>query len=324
MTSEAFALEEEIIRQSSAGLQKLPMLDVFFARIPSDLSSALRSKLGLQVEVLSHVLRYESWATLAEMMQGHTLSLEAEATPWAGKSYVWMEPALLYAALELQMGGQAEGLFLPSRPPSPIERRLARGICDIACAVAAENISRVTPVTLKSGAIETLQQAATAMPGTALCAAGVIELGIGQTTGRMVILFPMATLDPVQGTLSRMFLGERLGDPTWRDHIRSNISETHVELTAVMHVFDCAMNDVLAWKPGDIVPLDLLEVPEIRLLCSGSEILYGAGGQCGDNRYAVSIEREASPSASGFQPSPPLFRSGVTAGRQDAPEGGTR
>lgn len=314
MSTEAFEIEEEIIRKSSAGLQRMPMLEVFLARIPLDLSTSLRSRLGLQLEVESHSVRYETWTTLLERMAPYTLSLEAEALPWHGKAYVWIEPELLYAALEVQMGGTGEALVMPNRAPSSIERRLARSICDIALAVAGENISRVTPVTLAGGTMEPLQQAASSISGSSLCAAGMMQLKIGQTAGRMVMLFPMSTLDPVQTTMSTRFLGEKMGDPTWRDHIRETISETHVEVTAVLHSFERPMNEVLAWKPGDVVPLDLLQVPEIRLVCSGSEILYGAGGQCGDNHYAVSIEREAVPGVAAAR-AQPEFRSGVGAVR---------
>jgi len=310
MVSEARLIEEEIIRQSSAGAQRLPMMDVFLARLPAALAGALRSRQGLQTDVLHHSARYDTFAALAAGMQDHTLVVEAEALPWQGKAYILLEPALLYAALEMQMGGQADAIFLPARAASMIERRLAKGICEIALSVTAETIARVTPVQLKSLGVETLEQVQGGLPGHTPCVAGLMELRIGATTGQMAVVFPMSTLEPAQAALSTMFFGEKTGDLTWRDQIRENISETHVDLLAVMHVFDCAMTDVLGWQVGDVVPLDLLEVPEIRMICSGSEILYGDGGQCGDRHYAVSLTREATPGAEGFRPAP-VFRSGL-------------
>ena len=90
-----------------------------------------------------------------------------------------------------------------------------------------------------------------------------------------------------------MFLGEKLGDLTWRDHISKNITASHVDITAVMHEFGASMTDVLSWRVGDVIDIGISEVPEICLVCSDTEILFGSGGQCGDNRYAVRVDREA-------------------------------
>lgn len=293
MTAEALSPEAEIIEKSSSGIQKFPMLDVFFERIPLDTLAAFKSRMGLFIEAEPDTVSYDTWSHIITGLPSFGVCVSADATPWNGKIFVCIDPAILFAGIEAQMGGTPGSGDLPNRQPTPIERRMARKFAEVVIGVVAENFSRITPVRLAVDTVEVVRQATASQPANAAVACCAMNVTIGGVSGKISVLIPMATLEPVRGPMSKMFLGEKLGDITWREHIRRNIVESHVDLVAIACQTKVNMNDALNLRPGQIIDLGMRDMPEVRLLCAGTEIMYGAGGKCDDDRYAVKIEREA-------------------------------
>lgn len=293
MTAEALSPEAEIIEKSSSGIQKFPMLDVFFERIPLDTLAAFKSRMGLYIEAEPDAVTYDTWSHIITELPPFGVCVSANAEPWNGKIFVCIDPTILFAGIEMQMGGTPGTDVQSNRQPTQIERRMARKFAEVVIDVVAENFSRIAPVRLAVDAVEVVRQATASQPANAAVACCPMSVTIGGVSGKVSVLIPMATLETVRGPMSKMFLGEKLGDITWREHIRRNIVESHVELVAIACQAKVSMNDALNLRPGQIIELGIRDLPEVRLLCAGTEIMYGAGGRCDDDRYAVKIEREA-------------------------------
>ena len=74
--------------------------------------------------------------------------------------------------------------------------------------------------------------------------------------GRIDLMFPYATLEPVRELLLQMFMGERLGrDTIWENHLMSQLWDTDVEVKAVICETDALLSDVSKWKKGSFLPL---------------------------------------------------------------------
>ncbi|WP_411839735.1 flagellar motor switch protein FliM [Paracoccus sp. ME4] len=302
MTAEALSPEAEIIEKSSSGIQKFPMLDVFFERIPLDTLAAFKSRMGLYIEAESDAVSYDTWSRIITHLPSFGVCVSADAAPWNGKIFVCIDPSVLFAGIETQMGGTPGAAVQPVRQPTQIERRMARKFAEVVIDVVAENFSRIAPVRLSVDTVEVVRQATASQPANAPVACCPMNVTIGGVSGKVSVLIPMATLEPVRGPMSKMFLGEKLGDITWREHIRRNIVESHVDLVAIACQTKVSMNDALSLRPGQIIDLGIRDLPEVRLLCAGTEIMYGAGGRCDDDRYAVKIEREAMVSTARTEP----------------------
>ena len=84
-------------------------------------------------------------------------------------------------------------------------------------------------------------------------AAILIELRIEMDDrgGKIEILLPYATIEPIREQLLQMFMGEKFGrDPIWEGHLATEIYSADVEIEAVLHEQDLPLSRVLSHEAG--------------------------------------------------------------------------
>ncbi|MFG6084196.1 flagellar motor switch protein FliM [Paracoccus litorisediminis] len=287
------SVEEEMIARASMGMQSLPMLDVIFSRLPADIVSALSRRASVLSEGALESIQYASWTKFHDSFDPHSVFTIAEAHPWAGNIILAMDPAFFYSAIETQLNGTPEPGNIPKRHPSTIERRLARSLSENILTEIARNFARLTEVRFDIQGIENIQQISSQLGANAPCVMSVTEIRIGHCVGRISIVIPIATIEPIQPKLKKMFLGEKLGgDGTWRDHISSRITSSTVTVEAQLAEVSLPLQDILDWKPGSTFELGIDADHEVTIFCSGLPVLHGTAGRRSNNRSAIRITRD--------------------------------
>jgi flagellar motor switch protein FliM len=110
--------------------------------------------------------------------------------------------------------------------------------------------------------------------------------------GRMELLLPYATLEPVRELLLQQFMGEKFGrDSIWETHLAEELWNTEVELDVVLDEQAMRLSDVMALEPGSRIVLNTLPGAPVQLRC-GAVPLFEARVGRRKNRIAVRIERE--------------------------------
>src|SRR3546814_3393461 len=90
--------------------------------------------------------------------------------------------------------------------------------------------------------------------------------------GRLELLLPYATLEPVRELLLQMFMGEKFGrDSIWENHLASELWLTDVQLGAVLDEVTVGLRDVLNWKVGSRLMLNTQPDGLVELRCGRSE-----------------------------------------------------
>ncbi|MCF3971814.1 FliM/FliN family flagellar motor switch protein, partial [Pseudomonas aeruginosa] len=75
--------------------------------------------------------------------------------------------------------------------------------------------------------------------------------------GRIELLLPYATLEPIRKMLLQQFMGEKFGrDNIWEGHLATELWTTQVEVRAVLDELQMRLEDVLNFKVGDTVMLN--------------------------------------------------------------------
>src|SRR3546814_6931619 len=75
--------------------------------------------------------------------------------------------------------------------------------------------------------------------------------------GRLELLLPYATLEPVRDLLLQMFMGEKFGrDSIWENHLASELWQTDVSIRAVLDEQTITLNDALNMQKGQYFPLN--------------------------------------------------------------------
>lgn len=276
---------------------RLPMLEVVMDRFVRLLASSLRGLFG-QAEVgleSLRSLRFGDWLNDT----GAPLLAVFRAEPWDNYGLLALHGDLLDGAGEVLFGGSPEtaGLRVAGRRPTGIDRAFADRLAGAALEDLAVAFAPVGSVAFPLDRLEGNPRfAAISRPANASFVADLRVVLDGQAgagrQGRLELLIPYATLEPVRDALARMFMGERFGrDPRWEAHLRSEVARATVRLHAVAGAVDLPLGALLAWRGGTVVDLGADAGEAVALVAGGATgraVARGALGRQG-SRWAVAM-----------------------------------
>jgi flagellar motor switch protein FliM len=179
---------------------------------------------------------------------------------------------------------------IEGRPYTTIERTLVERMVHVVLGDLSAAFDPLSPVTFRFDRLETNPRfAAIARPANAAVLAR-LRIDMDDRGGRLELLLPYATLEPVREILLQMFMGEKFGrDSIWENHLANELWHTDVEIEAVLDETAGVLRDVLEWEVG--TQLVFTSTPEslVTLRCGTVTMFRGRMGRKNDN-IAVKIE----------------------------------
>jgi flagellar motor switch protein FliM len=162
---------------------------------------------------------------------------------------------------------------------------------------AKQAFSPLTEVDFRLDRIETNPRfaAITRSPNAAI----IVKLRIDMEDrgGRIELLLPYATLEPIRKMLLQQFMGEKFGrDHIWEGHLASELWNTKLEVRAVLDELMQPLRKVLNLKVGDTLMLDAAPEAPVKLKCGAVELSKGRVGRMGHS-LAVRIEEAITPAS---------------------------
>ncbi len=113
--------------------------------------------------------------------------------------------------------------------------------------------------------------------------------------GRIEMLLPYATLEPVRELLLQMFMGEKFGrDSIWENHLATELWSTEVDIQAVLDEKKMSLDEVLNLGIGDTVMFNASPDSPTTLRCGGISMVSGKMGRSGQN-IAVKVDKSLRP-----------------------------
>jgi flagellar motor switch protein FliM len=98
--------------------------------------------------------------------------------------------------------------------------------------------------------------------------------------GRLEVLLPYATLEPVREILLQGFLGEKFGrDSIWEAHLAGELWHTTVPIQAILDTIEMPLRQVLEWKVGTRIHLNATVDSDVRLVCGDLQMFIGRMGR---------------------------------------------
>jgi len=108
--------------------------------------------------------------------------------------------------------------------------------------------------------------------------------------GKLELLLPYATLEPIRKMLLQQFMGEKFGrDNIWEGHLANELWATKLEVRAVLDETTQPLRKVLDLKVGDTLLLDSAPDSPVSLKCGTVDLGRGRVGRMGHS-LAVRVE----------------------------------
>ncbi|MAE51474.1 MAG: flagellar motor switch protein FliM, partial [Micavibrio sp.] len=127
------------------------------------------------------------------------------------------------------------------------------------------------------------------------CVLARLRVDMGDRGGRVEILIPYATLEPIRELLLQMFMGEKFGrDSIWESHLTHELYKTDIKLQAILGELTLPLDELMNWKIGTQVLFNTRVDEELEMRCGHFPMFKGPVGQKQGN-IAVRIERYIPP-----------------------------
>jgi len=115
--------------------------------------------------------------------------------------------------------------------------------------------------------------------------------------GRIELLLPYATLEPIRKMLLQQFMGEKFGrDNIWEGHLATELWTTETEVRCVLDEQQMPLSKVLDLKVGDTLMLNATPDSEVSVRAGSIPLTTGRMGRKGQH-IAVRVEAPISTDA---------------------------
>ncbi|MEO5806874.1 flagellar motor switch protein FliM [Devosia sp.] len=288
---------QALINSALVSYERLPMLEIVFDRLVRLSTTSLRNFTSDNVEVTLDSISSVRFGDYLNSIPLPAILSVIKAEEWENYGLLTIDSSLIYSMIDVLLGGRRIGgnIRVEGRPYTTIEMALARRMIEVILDDTHRAFEPVTQVNFKLERMETNPRfAAISRPANA---AILIELRIEMDDrgGKVEILLPYATIEPIREQLLQMFMGEKFGrDPIWEGHLATEIYSADVEIEAVLHEQDLPLSRVLSLAPGDTVMFDRTPSDPIRLKCGNVDLTEAIMGHI-DNNVSVRVTRPLNP-----------------------------
>src|SRR5579875_3903413 len=216
------------------------------------------------------------------------------AEEWDNYGMVVVDSALIYSIVDVLLGGRrgTAAMRIEGRPYTTIERRLVERLIELVLKDLAASFDPICRVTLNFERLEVNPRFAAISRQSNAAIVARLRVDMEDRGGRLELLLPYATLEPVREMLLQQFMGERFGrDSIWETHLAEELWNTEVELEVVLDEQTLRLADVMALAPGDRILLNTGPGALVQLRCGAVPLFEGRVGRR-KSRVAVRIEHD--------------------------------
>lgn len=281
-----------LINSAMVNYERLPMLDIVFDRLVRLMSTSLRNLTSDNVEVSLDQVSTVRFGDYMNSIPLPAMLSVFKAEEWDNNGLMVTDSALIYSIVDVLLGGRKgeSSIRVEGRPYTTIETKLVERMVHVTLADVSSAFDPLSPVSFNLDRMETNPRFATITQTGNACVLARLRLDMGERGGRMEILIPYATLEPIRALLLQQFMGEKFGrDSIWENHLTQELYKTDVQLQAVLGEMSVPLGEMLNWQPGDQILLNTTTNDFLELRCGDFPMFRGPVGQRQGN-IAVMVE----------------------------------
>ncbi|MDI7773801.1 flagellar motor switch protein FliM [Asticcacaulis sp. EMRT-3] len=288
-----------IINSAMVSYERLPMLEIVFDRLVRLMTTSLRNFTSDNVEVSLDNISSIRFGDYLNSIPLPAILAVFRAEELDNYGLLTVDSNLIYSIVDVLLGGRrgTAALRIEGRPYTTIERVLVQRMVEVILNDAKAAFEPLTPVTFNLDRLETNPRfAAIARPANA---AILVKLRIDMEDrgGRVELLLPYATLEPIRKMLLQQFMGEKFGrDNIWESHLATELWTTQMEVRAVLDEQQMPLSQVLNFKVGETIILNANADSPVQLRCGAIPLTTGRMGRKGHN-IAVRVDTPLASSA---------------------------
>jgi len=301
ITGESQALEQEdaqtegpqpydLANQERIVRGRMPTMEVVNERFARNIRVGLFNLIRKSPEVSIGGIKVQKYSAFLREIVVPTNFNIVSVKPLRGSALVVCDPNLVFAVIDALFGGAGKyHTRIEGREFSPTEQRVILRLLQTIIAEYRKAWTGVYPLELEYQRSEMQPQFANIASPSEMVVSTSFMLEIGDTSGSVNLCFPYSTLEPIRDVLYSASQGDT-GEPDrrWVQLLKTEIQSAKVELVATLASAPATVEQLLSFKPGDFIELDL--DPVIKAKVDGVPVFdchYGTSNK----HYAIKIDQ---------------------------------
>ncbi|MDR3557649.1 MAG: flagellar motor switch protein FliM [Syntrophobacteraceae bacterium] len=272
---------------------RMPTLDIINDRFTKihriSISSSLRRMLDINACQAEMIKFGEFIRTLPVPTSLHILKME----PLRGHALFMIESRLIFNLVDCFFGGTGKGSYkIEGRDFTSIEYRVINKVVRQVLADLDQAWQPIIPVSFVFLRSEINPQFATIIPPTDVVIVVRFELEMDRMMGRMAIVLPYSTIEPIRSKLYASFQSDQLEvDEQWIVRLKKLLGEVPVNICAELGRAMLKGEDLMNMEVGDVIVLDNDATRPVFVNVEGVPKLTATPGIC-HGKLAIQIEGE--------------------------------
>ena len=271
-----------ILNSSMVSYERLPMLDIVFDRLIRMMATSLRNFTQDNVEVSLDNIESMRFGEYIDSLTFPTLLAVFKAEEWDNYGLMSVDSSLVYSIVDVLLGGRrgTAAMRIEGRPYTTIELNLVKDMIELILSDLSTAFDPVTSVNFSYDRLETNPRFATISRLSNAVIVARLRIDMEDRGGKIDLMIPYATLEPVRDLLLQMFMGERYGrDTIWENHLMEELWETDVEIKAILKEKEISLGEIAKWDKGSFLPLEMNSNEDITLICGDVPLIKGTMGR---------------------------------------------
>lgn len=285
---------QAILNSALVSYERLPMLEVVFDRLVRMMTTSLRNFTSDNVEVSLDDILSQRFGDYLNSIPLPAMLTVFKAEEWDNFGLMTVDSSMIYSIVDVLLGGRrgTAAMRVEGRPYTTIERTLVERMIHVVLADLSAAFDPLSPVTFRFDRLETNPRFATISQPSNAAIVARLRIDMEDRGGRLEILIPFATLEPVRELLLQMFMGEKFGrDSIWETHLAEEMWFTEVGLEAVLDTQVMSLKEVLDLEVGSQMMLNADPESKIELKCGDVPMFEGRMGRRGNN-IAIRVDHK--------------------------------
>jgi flagellar motor switch protein FliM len=278
------ASQERIVRG------RMPTMEIINERFARNIRVGLFNFIRKSPEVAIGGIKVQKYSAFLREIVVPTNFNIVSVKPLRGSGLIVCDPTLVFAVIDSLFGGI--GKFharIEGRDFSPTEQRVITRIVEVILAEYHKAWKGIYPLELEYQRSEMQPQFANVATPSEIVVSTSFTLEIGETSGTIYFCIPYSTLEPIRDVLYSTTVGDSAEpDRRWINLLKTQIQSAEVDLVAELGTAPATVEQLLAFKPGDFIEIDL--DPLIQAKVDGVPVFdchYGTS----NGRYALKIDK---------------------------------
>lgn len=283
-----------IINSALVSYERLPMLEIVCDRLVRLMTTSLRNFTSDNVEVSLDNVSSIRFGDYLNSIPLPAILAVFRAEELDNYGLYTVDSNLIYSIVDVLLGGRrgTAAMRIEGRPYTTIERSLVQRMIEVVLVDTQAAFEPLSPIRFTLDRLETNPRfAAIARPANA---AILVKLRIDMEDrgGRIELLLPYATLEPIRELLLQQFMGEKFGrDSIWEGHLATELWSTSVEIDAVLDEQMMPLSKVMSFEVGQTLMLNCGPDAQIEMRCGGVPLLKGCMGRINQS-IAVRVDQK--------------------------------